>query len=408
MFKRKLPIDNNVKVNKYSIYKNRMIFWIPLVYVGTIILQFLEEALYIQATIFAVLMVLHSILYKFTYQFKNKYSSYYFFVQCTVIFTSAFIMPHGSPIVLIGLLPILIAESIHYFENSFKVFLAVILLYIPYTTIVSMNYGIKELPFYISTLFFVIAVSVFYSLLYMKKANAWANMQYYIKKLEAANQKIEELTIINERKRLARDLHDTLAQGLVGLIMKLEAIDIHIQQGNKDRSSQIVKETMHQARVVLKEAREVIDDLRTISNVSFLNNIEQEMKEFIKNTSIQVKTTIKVIPVLPEKINENVMYMISECLTNITKHAQATKVDVIICIENSELILHIKDNGIGFNTNIIGKHKGHYGLIGINERARLLNGTIHITSRVNLGTSVMVKIPLSSEGEKVEKEYPYC
>ncbi len=408
MFKRKLPIDNNVKVNKYSIYINRMILWIPLVYVGTIILQFLEEAIYIQATIFTVLMVLHTILYKFTYQFKGKFSSYYFFLQCAIIFISAFIMPHGSPIVLIGLLPILIAESIHFLENSFKVFVAVVLLYIPYTIIVSMNYGINELPFYLPILFFVIAVSVFYSLLYIKKENAWTNMQYYIKKLEAANQKIEELTIINERKRLARDLHDTLAQGLVGLIMKLEAIDIHLQQGNKDRSRQIVKETMHQARVALKEAREVIDDLRTISNISFLNNIEQEIKELIKNTSIQVKTTIKVIPVLSENLNENVMYMINECLMNITKHAQATKVDVIIYMENKELIILIKDNGIGFNTNIIEKHKGHYGLISMSERARLLNGTVHITSKANVGTSVKVKIPLSSEGEKVEKEYPYC
>lgn len=394
MVNRKVVSDHHDKVNNYSIYRHRMIFWVSLVFVATLVLQFLDDVLYVQATVFTILMILHSVLYKYPFRLKNKFSSFYFFLQCTIIFVSAFIMPHGSPIVLIGLLPILIAESIHFFENSFKVLLAVILLYVPYTFIVSINYGIQKLPFYVPILFFIIAISAFYSILYVKQANAWDNMQYYIRRLEAANQKIEELTIVNERKRLARDLHDTLAQGLVGLIMKLEVIDVHIQQGNKERSSQIVKESMHQARVALKEAREAIDDLRSISNISIVKKIEEEIKEFIKVTSIQVQTTFDMIPELPDKINQNVMYMISECLTNIMKHAQATKVNVTIFIENKELYIYLNDNGVGFNPNIIGSQKGHYGLIGINERVRLLKGTINITSNVNTGTSISIKIPV--------------
>ncbi len=394
MVNRKVVSDHHDKVNNYSIYRHRMIFWVSLVFVATLVLQFLDDVLYVQATVFTILMILHSVLYKYPFRLKNKFSSFYFFLQCTIIFVSAFIMPHGSPIVLIGLLPILIAESIHFFENSFKVLLAVILLYVPYTFIVSINYGIQKLPFYVPILFFIIAISAFYSILYVKQANAWDNMQYYIRKLEAANQKIEELTIVNERKRLARDLHDTLAQGLVGLIMKLEAIDVHIQQGNKERSSQIVRESMHQARVALKEAREAIEDLRSISNISIVKKIEEEIKEFIKVTSIQVQTTFDMIPELPDMINQNVMYMISECLTNIMKHAQATKVNVTIFIENKELCIYLTDNGVGFNPNIIGSQKGHYGLIGINERVRLLKGTINITSNVNTGTSISIKIPV--------------
>jgi len=395
MFKRKILFVHHDKFNNRSIYKNRMIFWLSLVYVATIVLQFLEDILYVHAALFTLLMILHSVLYKFPYQSKNKFATLYFFLQCTIIFVSAFIMPHGSPIVLVGLLPILIAESIHFFENSFKVLLAVILLYLSYAFIVSVNYGIQNLPFYIPILFFIIAISAFYSILYMKQTIAWANMQYYIKKLEAANQKIEELTIINERKRLARDLHDTLAQGLVGVIMKLEAIDAHIQQGNKERSSQIVKESMHQARIALKEAREAIDDLRSISNGSFTKKIEEEIKEFITTTSIQVKTTVDVIPELPEETEHNIMYMISEALANIMKHAQASKVNVTMFIENEEIVLHITDNGIGFNTKKIGTQKGHYGIIGMNERARLLKGIILIKSNVNKGTSVRITIPLA-------------
>lgn len=405
MLNREVSSGYNDKVKNHSIYKNRMVFWITFVYVATIVLQFLEDALYVQAAFFTVLMIMHSILYKFPFQFKNKYSSFYFFLHCTIIFVAAYIMPHGSPIVLIGLLPILIAESIHFIENSFKVLLAVILLYLPYTFIVSTNYGIQQLPFYLPILFFIIAISAFYSILYMKQANAWADMQYYIRKLEAANQKIEELTIVNERKRLARDLHDTLAQGLVGLIMKLEATDVHIQQGNKERSSQIVKESMHQARIALKEAREAIDDLRSLSNMSLVKKIEDEIENFIKSTSIKVELTLDKLPEFPDRISQNVIYMISECLTNITKHAQATKVNVTIFIENKNMIIQITDNGIGFNTKKVGKHTGQYGFIGMNERARLLKGAIEITSKVNTGTSVRIEIPLGEKGEKYEEGY---
>lgn len=395
MLKENLRIDNMDMVDNPYIYKFRILFWVILVFISTLVLQFLEEVIYVQAVFFTMLMIFHLILHRYSEWFKNKYAWLYFFLQCTIIFVSAFIMPHGSPAVLIGLLPILIAQSIHIFQHSLKVIFVVILLYLPYSYAISVNYGIQELPFFIPILFFIIAIAVFYSVLYVRQANAWRRMQYYLYELQQANKKIEELTIVNERKRIARDLHDTLAQGLAGLIMKLEAINIHLQNENNNQAKEIVQESMSQARIALKNAREAIDDLRSdsIAKVNFIQEVEKEILKFTQATSIEVKKTFESLPPLSSLIKQHCIYVIGECLMNVAKHAQASFVSLSIWSEDGELLIKIQDNGVGFNTKKIGKQVGHYGLLGLNERVRILNGEINIKSEKESGTRVLVKIP---------------
>lgn len=397
-----IMLEENFRINEKNIVENlpisriRIIFWVLLVFIATIFLQFLEDVSFVKAVIFTLLIILHLILHRYSWRFKNQYAWFYIFLQCTIIFVSAFIMPHGSPAVLIGLLPILIAQSIHIFNYSLKVIFVVVLLYVPYSYAISVNYGIQELPFFIPILFFIMAIAVFYSILYVRQANAWKRMQYYLNELQLANQKIEELTIKNERKRIARDLHDTLAQGLAGLIMKLEAIDIHLQNENNERAKVIVQESMRQARIALREARGAIDDLRSksIAETNFSREVDSEIKKFADATTIEVNKSVEPLPPLSSLIKKHVLYVISECLTNIAKHAKAKKVNISIWCDKGELLVQVEDDGVGFNTNKIGKQVGHYGLIGLNERVRILNGQIDINSEKGRGTKVFVKVPL--------------
>ncbi len=387
-----------------NVYRVRLLFWILLVTVGTLLLQFIGEVLFVSAAIFFILMVLHILLYSFSNSLKRKYSLYYFLLQSCIIFISAFLLPHGSPIVLVGLLPILISESIHLFKSSFKVFLAVIILYIFYTVAIAVNYGVHELRIFIPILFFIVAIAVFYSILHVKEINAWRRMQYYINQLENANQKIEELTIRNERKRLARDLHDTMAQGLAGLIMKLEAIDVYIDQGNNAKSKQILLESMKQARTTLKDAREAIDDLRSksLSEIIFVQEVEKEIVKFKEATSIKVNKSIEAIPPLSDLLKKHGIYIIRECLTNIAKHAHANLVELEVDVINADLCIRISDNGIGFDPNFIGKKSGHYGLLGVYERVRILHGIVNIESNKKFGTTVKIVIPFAQKGDQDE------
>lgn len=398
-------VKETLKKEGYNIFDNlpyyrfQLIFWVVIVLIATIVIQFLEEVMYEKAGMFFILMLIHLILHLFSIEFKNSFVWTYLVTQCSIIFISAFLMPEGSPVVLIGLLPILIAQSIYTFKNSLKVIFVVVLLYLVYSYAIIVNYGIQELPFFIPIFFFIMAIAIFYSILYVRQAKEWRRVQYYLLELQIANQKIEELTILNERKRIARDLHDTLAQGLAGLIMKLEAIDVYLQHENNKRAKKIVLEAMNQARFALKDARTAIGELRSesIKELDFLTEVEREISKFTCSTSIEVNRSFESLPDLPIYIKKHCLYVVSECLMNIAKHANSSQVSISIWSEEGMLYIDIQDNGIGFHTKTIGKKIGHYGILGLHERIRILNGEIKITSVKDEGTRVFVTIPYVSD-----------
>lgn len=195
---------------------------------------------------------------------------------------------------------------------------------------------------------------------------------------------------------MARDLHDTLAQGLAGLIMQLEATDVYLLNGNTKRSQEIIQKSMQQARKTLSEARLAIDDLRanTLSEIDFPIIIEREIEHFREVTGVHVTSELLPVGSLSSLVKEHSLYMLSECLTNIAKHANANQVYVKIARESEFLYLIIKDNGVGMDTSSIGKQPGHYGLIGLKERTRLLGGSINISSQEKQGTRIQVKLPV--------------
>ncbi|MED4054528.1 ATP-binding protein [Niallia taxi] len=100
---------------------------------------------------------------------------------------------------------------------------------------------------------------------------------------------------------------------------------------------------------------------------------------------------------IPYLVRENCLYIISECLANIKKHANAEKVRMEMKIINSEIVIKISDNGIGFKKKSIGNHAGRYGLIGLFERARLIGGEIQINSDIGIGTEITMKVPIKGE-----------
>ncbi len=110
---------------------------------------------------------------------------------------------------------------------------------------------------------------VIYVTLYIRQHEAREQAQNLLKELEAANQQlseyaaqVEDLTIATERQRLARDLHDTLSQGLAGLILQLEAVDANLKNERQDRAVEILQQSMEHARATLADARLAISDLR--------------------------------------------------------------------------------------------------------------------------------------------------
>ncbi|PMC34695.1 sensor histidine kinase [Bacillus sp. UMB0899] len=395
----------NIKNYRSSVYKITellevsrvpILLWIILVYSGAILLQFISKPLIIQTIVFTFIIAVHISLYWKCDLLIGNYRWVYFFFQGILIIISSFLIPSGSPVILIGLLPILIAQSITIFQNNFKVFIVFIILYSSYCVTIGITYGIEELPIFIPILFIILTIVIFYSVTYNRQVNARVRMEYYLQELEEAHQKVEELTLLNERQRMARDLHDTLAQGVAGLIMQLEAIEAHARNGNTKRSQEIIKLSMQQARDTLKNARKAIDDLRTkeLEDIDFYRACVEKLVIFSKTNPIKVEYEIEPIQNLSGLKKEHSLYILSECLTNVSKHSKAKKVKVTISKEQNFLLMEVEDDGVGFPAHQVGKHIGKYGLLGLKERARIINGSLDIISSHDTGTSISVRIPI--------------
>jgi NarL family two-component system sensor histidine kinase YdfH len=251
-------------------------------------------------------------------------------------------------------------------------------------------------------LFTIIPVVIFvgmYVTLYLRQTEAREKAQALAEELEAANRQltryaaeVEDLTIANERQRMARELHDTLSQGLAGLILQLEAVDAHLANNRREKAQAIIANAMVQARATLADARRAIDDLRQPSQDDLEAALQSEISRFTSATGIPVELSMDPTPPLPEPVQETVIRAAAEALTNIAHHAQAQHVFVNVRVMEGQISVTVQDDGVGFNPSTI--PSGHYGILGIQERVRLVDGSFEIKSEPNMGTTLTIYVPL--------------
>ena len=243
---------------------------------------------------------------------------------------------------------------------------------------------------------------IIYVSLYSRQAEARERAQALARELESANRqlseyaaRVEDLTIAAERQRIARELHDTLSQGLAGLILQLEAADAHLGNQRTDKARAIVADAMAQARVTLADARNAIDDLRQPTPDDLELALCQEAARFGQATGIVTDCHVEPGLDLSETVSDAALRIVSEALANVARHAQARRVLLTARAEQAWLTLSIEDDGIGFDPTI--EQAGHYGLIGIRERARLVGGRLEVHSLPAAGTTVSVHLPLEAD-----------
>ena len=257
----------------------------------------------------------------------------------------------------------------------------------------------------IPTMIFV----VMYVTLYNRQAEARARAQRLAEDLESANRqlseyaaKVEALTLSTERQRMARELHDTLSQGLAGLILQLEAADAHLASSRAERARAIIQQAMAQARITLADARRAIDDLRQSPN-DLGETVAQETLRFTQATGIPCELEIDLVDPVPAALCEPAQRAVAEALTNVARHARASQARVSVTSRSGEgLQITIEDNGMGFDPQTAAGKVGHYGLLGIRERARLAGGTLEIESQPGLGTKVRLHLPYTTATGEIE------
>jgi NarL family two-component system sensor histidine kinase YdfH len=223
--------------------------------------------------------------------------------------------------------------------------------------------------------------------------------------LSAYALRVEELTMITERQRIARDLHDTLVQGVTGLLMQLGVVRTQLHHQKVERAQILLEEVMEQATDALADARCAIGDLRTahIRSDDLIEVIQEEINRFTATTTLPCHLDITVLSTTPTPCCEHVLRVISEGLTNVARHAHASAVWIQAISHESLLTIEVRDNGVGFDPETISAEMGHYGLLGMRERARLMGGQLEIVSTKGEGTTLRFRLPVHStiqqEGE---------
>jgi two-component system sensor histidine kinase UhpB len=200
-----------------------------------------------------------------------------------------------------------------------------------------------------------------------------------------------------ERRRLARDLHDEVNQALTAILLRLEALS---QDSPPDRVDELaeLKRLVNQA---MEELLNLARQLRptALDDHGLMPAIETQLKRFAARTGVEVRVTNEGEPeTLPEDVQTAVYRILQEALANIGRHAGATAVSVEIEVDEDRLELRIRDDGAGFEpTSVVrGASNGNggagLGLSGMVERARLAGGELDIRSAPGSGTTVTLRI----------------
>lgn len=203
-------------------------------------------------------------------------------------------------------------------------------------------------------------------------------------KLADANQKIAELAILDERNRIARDLHDTLGQKLsiIGLKSELSA---KLIDKNPEKAKQELTDIHHTSRHALKEVREIISNMKHVSLTAELKSVEDILEMADINSDISIETDISILPVLIENILST---SLKETVNNIVKHSNAKNCWIKISETKADILLKVADSGKSDHEKIIYGN----GLNGMKERLSFVNGELSVIRKVE-GFEINIAVP---------------
>jgi len=215
--------------------------------------------------------------------------------------------------------------------------------------------------------------------------------------------------ITEERTRIALDIHDGLVQTLVGLNYKLDLCS-ELMEKDPAKCRALILETRDLLKAAIEEARQVVFNLRPLhfDRMELLPAIRNYLKTYSKQ--YQIGTDFKVRGDehrIPPRVKMFLFRIIQEALSNVQRHAKATRIGVDLIIGLSDLRTTLSDNGRGFDLEAVSSHPekwASFGLKGIMERARLLGGTAVIDTKPGQGTKIVLRVPLEGKEQLLREQ----
>jgi len=199
-----------------------------------------------------------------------------------------------------------------------------------------------------------------------------------------------------ERERIARDLHDTLLQGMQGLIWRFQAASDRIPPGEPAR--QLLEQSLDRADKLLEESRDKVKDLRPMSGAvaDLAQALAAEGEQLTKLHSAQFRVSVQGAPRdLHPIVREEGFLIGREALANAFNHSAAANIEAEVTYGEHALQIRIRDDGRGISETVLdaGGRPGHFGLLGMRERAKQLGANIEVWSKPGAGTEIDVRVP---------------
>ena len=225
-----------------------------------------------------------------------------------------------------------------------------------------------------------------------------AGLAYGYHRLRLAQIHSRFALVVEERTRLAREIHDTLAQSFVGISLQLDSVQEAFDAGS-DAARQYLNHAQKMVRHSLTEARQSMATLRTneLSEQDFPATLMAAVPRWVAGRQVDLRLNVSQLHCkLPTELAQNLLRIAQEAVTNAVKHATAQVIRLDLDVENDILCLHVEDDGKGFEpSDTFSVSGGHFGIVGMRERAKQIGGEFDLASRPGGGTRVEVRIPLA-------------
>jgi signal transduction histidine kinase/ligand-binding sensor domain-containing protein len=222
-------------------------------------------------------------------------------------------------------------------------------------------------------------------------AGGWVWYRLRVQRLEG-----QFNAVLAERTRIAREIHDTLAQGFAGISVQLELVARLLT-----KAPEAAKPHLDQARQLVRssldEARRSVWALRSqaLEKSDLPSALNATVKQLLENTPLQSQVKVSgIYRELSRTMEDNLLRIGQEAITNAIKHAQANQLRIELSYATDRVTLSVQDDGRGFD-NTQQSPNGHFGLVGMRERVSQMSGTLTVNSQPNVGTEILVEVPLS-------------
>ncbi|MBL7165550.1 MAG: sensor histidine kinase [Dehalococcoidales bacterium] len=214
---------------------------------------------------------------------------------------------------------------------------------------------------------------------------------------------LEEIHIVreNERRRLSIEIHDGVAQWMIGTLYRIKACRSLLPQSDSDHLRNELSDIERTLQRSVKELRRIIADLRPfpLEELGLITALHQ-MAAVLEEETINCRFEVDgVLPVLSPAEERATFGIVQEALTNVRKHSKATRVSLRLRFQEQTISVVIKDNGVGFNPKNIADNQlrpSHIGLLGMKDTAALVGAYLKIHSSPGKGTSVKFAFPPAS------------